>query len=75
MKNTVKGFLLTAAAWVVFTCMYSIIELLRGHLPFEMLKWSVGGKFLTITILFVLALGTAVGYASDRIQERMRMER
>jgi uncharacterized membrane protein len=75
MKGTLKGFLFTAAAWVVLCCMYSIIELLRGHLPFEMLTWGYGGKFITISILFVLALGTGIGYSSDRIQERMRMDR
>lgn len=75
MKGTLKGFLFTAAAWVVFVSMYSGIELLRGHFPFEMLTWGYGGKYITITILFVLGLGTAIGYSSDRIQERMRMQR
>jgi uncharacterized membrane protein len=75
MKGTMKGFLMTAGAWVVIVSMYSIIELIMGDVPFAMLKWSVGGKFVTLTILFVMALGTAIGYASDRIQERMRIER
>lgn len=71
MKRTVRGFLITAALWLALVCMYSIIELVRGHVPFAMLQWDVGGKFILFTVLLVLGLGTGVGYASDRIQARM----
>jgi len=70
MKGTVLGFVLTLGAWAVFAAMYSLIELARGHVPFEMFRWEAGGKFVAITVVVILAIGTAVGYASDRIRAK-----
>lgn len=70
MSGAVRGFLITAGLWAALIAMYSIIEVLRGHLPFAMLQWEVGGKFITLVISAVLALGTGVGIASDRIARR-----
>jgi|GEM_PF-1800401 len=72
MSGMVKGFLITLALWAGLVGAYAGIELVRGNTPFAMLHWDVGGKFVTIVILLVLALGTAVGYASDRIQRETK---
>lgn len=71
MKGTVRGFLLTSGTWVAFAAMYSLIELARGHVPFEMFRWETGGKFVTITVLLVVGIGTAIGYASDQIRAKL----
>lgn len=70
MRGTVWGFLITLSLWGALVAAYAIIELVRGHVPFAMLQWDLGGKFLTITILLVLALGAGIGFASDRIRSR-----
>lgn len=71
MKRTMLGLGVTAAIWAALIGAYAGIELVRGHVPFAMLQWEVGGKFITIVILMVLALGGGIGFASDRIQRRM----
>jgi len=68
MKGALLGFGLTAAAWVLFALMYSLIELAMGHVPFQYLEWGVGGKFLTFTISWILLLGGLIGYVSERIR-------
>lgn len=70
MSRTLLGFLITAGLWILLVAAYSGIELARGHVPFALLRWEVGGKFIFIVVVVVLALGTLVGYASDRIQQR-----
>lgn len=70
MSGTLRAFLITAAIWVALVAAYSAIELVRGHMPFAMLEWNAGGKFITLTVLSVMALGTAVGYAGDQIRRR-----
>ncbi len=70
MKYTIRGFLVTAAIWAGLIAAYSGIELYRGHVPFEMMKWEIGGRFVTIVFTIVMALGTAVGFASDRLQRQ-----
>lgn len=70
MNRTMLGFLLTAIAWIILIGMYALIEWVRGHVPFAMLRWEIGGKFITLVIISVLLLGTAVGYASDQIQKQ-----
>lgn len=70
MSRTLLGFLVTAGLWLLLVAAYSGIELARGNVPFALLRWDVGGKFIFIVVVVVLALGTLVGYASDRIQER-----
>jgi hypothetical protein len=70
MRGATKGFLITAGIWVLLLLAYAGIETVRGHAPFAMFTWNPGGKFVTATVLLVLALGTAVGVASDRIQSR-----
>lgn len=70
MSGTIRGFLLTLGAWVLLVGNYAVIEAVRGHRPFAMLQWENGGKYLLLTVLAVLALGTGIGYASDRIGRR-----
>lgn len=70
MKGTVMGFLLTAGMWAVLVVMYAMIEFARGHVPFQMLHWNLGGKFIFAVVAVVLGLGTLMGYASDRIRQR-----
>lgn len=71
MRGAIKGFLITAGLWACLLLAYILIEKVRGHAPFAMFTWEPGGKFVTFTILLVLALGTGVGLASDRIQSRI----
>lgn len=71
MRGTLVGVLLTAFVWGALVGMYALIEFVRGNVPFAMLHWDMGGKYLTITILFVLALGGAIGFASDRMRRRV----
>ena len=71
MKRTMLGLGVTAGIWAALVGAYALIELVRGHVPFAMLQWEVGGKFITIVVLLVLALGGGIGFASDRIQRRM----
>lgn len=75
MKGTLIGLGITALIWAALVGAYAAIELVRGHVPFAMLQWELGGKFLTITVLFVLALGGAVGFASDRIRRQQGRHR
>lgn len=70
MRGAIKGFLITAGLWGLLSLAYVGIELVRGHAPFAMFTWEPGGKFITITVGIVLALGAGVGLASDRIQSR-----
>lgn len=71
MKRTLLGVLITGAIWAGLIGAYAGIEAVRGHVPFEMFQWELGGKFLVLSILSVLALGGSIGLASDRIQRRM----
>lgn len=71
MKRTLMGLGITALIWVPLIGAYAVIEWLRGNVPFAGMEWDVGGMFVTFTILLVLALGAAIGYASDRIQRKM----
>lgn len=71
MRGGMKGFLVTGALWVFLLLAYMGIELVRGHSPFAMFTWEPGGKYVTLTVLSVLALGTGVGVASDRVRMRM----
>jgi hypothetical protein len=70
VRNTIKGFAMTAGLTMLLVLSYVLIELARGNVPFAMLQWNVGGKFVTITFTAILALGTALGYASDQLQKR-----
>jgi apolipoprotein N-acyltransferase len=71
VKRTLLGLGITALIWVPLIGAYAVIEWLRGNVPFAGMEWDVGGMFVTFTILLVLALGAAIGYASDRIQRKM----
>lgn len=71
MRRTLLGLGITAAIWAALVTAYALIELVRGHMPFAMLHWDVGGKFVTIVVVMVLALGAGVGFASDQIQRKM----
>lgn len=71
VKRTLLGLGITALMWVPLVGAYAVIEWIRGNVPFAMMEWDVGGKYVTITILFVLALGAAIGFASDRIQRKL----
>jgi apolipoprotein N-acyltransferase len=71
VKRTLMGLGITALIWVPLIGAYAVIEWLRGNVPFAGMEWDVGGMFVTFTILLVLALGAAIGYASDRIQRKM----
>jgi hypothetical protein len=75
MRGAVKGLLITAGIWVFLVLAYMGIEKVRGHVPFAMFTWEPGGKYITITIALVLALGAAIGLASDRIQAERARER
>lgn len=68
MKGTFVGLGITSLIWAALVGAYAGIELVRGHRPFEMLHWEVGGKFVTIVVLLVLFLGGLIGYTSDRIR-------
>ncbi|MFZ5816446.1 MAG: hypothetical protein ACOY93_14285 [Bacillota bacterium] len=68
MRGAIKGFLVTAVIWVFLLLAYVGIEAVRGN-GLKMFTWEPGGKYVTITVALVLALGTAVGLASDRIQK------
>lgn len=71
MKRTLWGVLITAAIWALLIGAYAGIEVVRGHVPFAMFRWEQGGWFLSLSILAVLAMGGAIGLASDRIQKRI----
>lgn len=71
MKGTLVGLGVTALIWAGLIGAYAGIELVRGNVPFAMLHWDVGGKFVTIVVLCVLGLGAAIGFASDRIRQKM----
>lgn len=68
MKGTLIGLGVTALIWAALVGAYAGIELVRGNMPFEMLQWEVGGKFVTIVVLLVLFLGGLIGYTSDRMR-------
>lgn len=70
MRGAAKGFLITAGIWVLLLLAFMGIETVRGHGPVAMFTWEPGGKYVTITVLLVLGLGTAIGLASERIQSR-----
>lgn len=70
MNGSVKGFLWTALGWALLIGAYAGIELVRGNMPFVLLEWNKGGKFITIVVVSVLAIGTAVGYAGDQIRKQ-----
>lgn len=68
MRGALKGLGITAGVWLLLLLAFIGIELVRGNAPFAMFAWEPGGKFVTFTIGIVLALGAAIGLASDRIQ-------
>ena len=68
MKRTMLGLGVTAGIWAALVGAYALIELVRGHVPFAMLQWEVGGKFVTIVVFMVLFLGGLIGYTSDRMR-------
>lgn len=70
-SGAAKGFVITLALWVALLGANSLVEMARGHHPFAMFQWNMGGKFVTIVMIVVLALGTAVGMASDSVRRRM----
>ena len=71
MRGGMKGFLITAGLWAFLLLAYMGIEIVRGHSPLAMFAWNPGGRYVTITITAVLALGTGLGIASDRVRSRM----
>jgi hypothetical protein len=71
MRGTLVGLGITGAIWAALIGAYSLIELVRGNVPFAMLHWEMGGKFVTIVILCVLGLGAAIGYSSDQVRRKM----
>lgn len=72
MSNAAKGFLITIGLWIALALFYIVMELVMGRVPFALFDLSGNGKFLLFTILFVTAIGTGVGLASDRIQAQQR---
>lgn len=68
MSGTLKGFLITLGVWALLAGGYALIELLRGNVPFALFEWNAGGRFIIFTVLLVLALGTGIGRASDKIR-------
>ncbi|HWI66350.1 MAG TPA: hypothetical protein VNT75_31355 [Symbiobacteriaceae bacterium] len=68
MRGTLIGLGVTASIWAALVGTYAAIELVRGHKPFEMLHWELGGKFVLITVLAVLAMGALIGFTSDRMR-------
>ena len=70
MRRSLLGLLITAAVWVALLGISLVLELALGKNPFGMERAPSGGRFLLIVIGFVLALGTAIGYASERIRHR-----
>lgn len=70
MRGAITGLLLTGALWGLLLLAYVGIELVRGHAPFAMFTWDPAGRYITITIAVVLALGAGVGLASERVQSR-----
>jgi hypothetical protein len=75
MATWLKGLLLTAAVWGALIVMYLIIEFLMGDRPFAAFEtWGPSARFITFTVTGVLALGAAVGYASDKVRARIQNE-
>lgn len=70
VRKSLLGFAVTAGIWVALIALDLLIELVRGNQPWNMLQGHPGGRYLLIVIGFVLALGTAIGYASDRIRHK-----
>ncbi|HYF91298.1 MAG TPA: hypothetical protein VD969_03525 [Symbiobacteriaceae bacterium] len=75
MRGTLIGLGLTALIWAALVGAYAAIELVRGHRPFAMLQWDVGGKFILIVVLLVLGLGALIGFTSDRMRRRQGLGR
>src|SRR2546428_12325339 len=75
MKNWLKGLLLTGSVWVALIVMYLGIEFIMGDRPFAAFQtWGPSARFITFTVVAVLAIGAAVGYASDVVQARIQRE-
>lgn len=72
MSNAAKGFLITIGLWAALTLLYVVLELAMGRVPFALFDLSGNGKLIVLTVLFVTAIGTGVGFASDRIQAQQR---
>jgi len=72
VRGTLIGLGITAAIWAALVGAYAAIELVRGNMPFAMLQWHVGGKFVFIVVLCVLGLGALIGYTSDRIRRQQQ---
>jgi len=70
MRGGAIGFLITLGLLVLLILAYVGIEALRGHDPFAWFAWVPGGRYVTITVAVVLALGTGIGIASDRLRTR-----
>lgn len=70
MRGALVGIGITAAIFAALIGANVVVELAMGHPPFGMLNWSVSGKLVTFSGLFTLALGAAVGYASDYVRRR-----
>lgn len=70
MRYTFLGVLYTALIWAALICANAVVEVFRGNPPFAFMEWGIGGKFVTLTFLFVLALGGAIGYASGHLQKQ-----
>jgi len=70
MRGGVVGFCITLGLWVMLLLAYVGIETIRGHDPFAWFAWVPGGRYVSITVAVVLALGTGIGIASDRVRSR-----
>lgn len=76
MPSWLKGLLLTAAAWVVMIAVYLLWEVVLGDRPFAAFDvWGPSARFITFTVVGVMAMGALVGVASDKVRARVQQER
>lgn len=70
MHGGVRGFLITLGIWVFLTLTHMTIEWIGGRSPLAMFAREPRARYIAITVAVVLALGTAIGVASDRVRRR-----
>ncbi|MEW8978012.1 MAG: hypothetical protein AB2385_06360 [Symbiobacterium sp.] len=68
MRGGLIGFLVTLGIWVVLLLVHMGMEAVWGRSPFAVFTWDPTGRYVAITVAVVLALGTGVGIASDRVR-------
>jgi len=68
VRGVLLGFLITLGMWLFLALAHMAMELAGGRSPLAAFTRDAGGRYIAVTVAVVLALGTGIGIASERVR-------